>query len=136
MKKDAGYYYEAMSVLYKILSLLKSKKDSMIENPYYIKIRTGVDYLNSNFCDNEIDFEHVAALCNMSYSYFRRLFSVCMGISPAKYITNKKIEYAKDLLESGYYTVSEVSDIVGFNDIYYFSHSFKNIIGFPPSKLL
>ncbi len=136
MKKDVEYYCDAMSVLYKILSLLKRQEDSIIENPHYIKIKTGVDYLNTNFCDNEINFEYVASLCNMSYSYFRRLFNESMKVSPSKYVINKKIEYAKELLLSKHYNVSEVSDIVGFRDVYYFSHAFKNITGVSPSKLL
>ncbi len=136
IKKDTGYYCQAMSILYEILSNLQKSENLVLKNSHYLKTKTAVDYLNANFCNTEIDYEYVASLCNISYSYFRRLFSKCMGISPAKYVTNKKIEYAKDLLVSGHYTVSEVSNIVGFNDIYYFSYSFKNITGFPPSKLL
>ncbi len=133
VKKDVGYYCDAMTVLYKILTVLKKQEDVMMQNLHYIKIKTGINYLNANFCNNEINFEYVASLCNMSYSYFRRLFLECMKISPAKYVTNKKIEYAKELLISKRHNVSEAAEIVGFKDVCYFSHAFKNITGVSPS---
>ncbi len=133
LKKDIEYNYDAMSVFYKILKLLIKSENEMLENPHYLTIKSAIDFLNLNFCSNEIDYKYVASLCNISYSYFRRLFLECMNTSPAKYVTNKKIEYAKELLESKLYTVSEVADIVGFNNVYYFSHAFKNITNLSPS---
>ncbi len=133
IKKDVGYYCKSMSVLYKILTMLIETVNPLSKISDYPKIKTAVNYLNTNFCDYEIDFEYVASLSNISYSHFRHLFVKCMGISPAKYVTNKKTEYAKDLLESELYTVGEIAHIVGFKDVYYFSHAFKNITGFSPS---
>ncbi len=134
LKKDTEYYYEAMAVLYRILGALKRSESSLFENSHYLKIKPAVDLLGNIFCDSEIDYEAAAALCHMSYSYFRRLFTECMGVPPAKYVINKKIEYAKELLLSNHYTVSEISDLVGFGDIYYFSHAFKKITGSAPSQ--
>ncbi len=135
LKKDAGYKYEAISVLYRILALLQKEQLEQSQRcPEYEKIRGAVEYINLNFRSGEIDLEHVASFCNMSYSYFRRLFTRCMGISPAKYIVEKKIEYAKDMLMTHQYSISEVSDAVGFKDIYYFSHVFKKMTGTAPSQ--
>ncbi len=133
LKKDTGYYCKAMSVLYNILSILKEADNKLSENLHYLKIKASIDYLNTNFCDYEINFEYISALSNISYSHFRHLFVKCMGISPAKYVTNKKIEYAKELLLSKRYTISEVADTVGFKDIYYFSYFFKKHTGVSPS---
>ncbi len=136
-KKDTGYYFKALSVLYKILYLIQKDSENGIgQNPYFKKIKSGVEYLNENYCDHNIDYEYVASLCDMSYSYFRRLFLNCMGVSPAKYVVNKKIEYSKELLSSKQYSISEIAGIVGFKDVYYFSHTFKKLTGYAPSKLI
>ncbi len=131
LKKDVGYYYKAMCVLYKILNEMTQDKQRDV---LYEKIRSGVEYLNRHFCDESIDYEKAVSLCNMSYSYFRRLFVKFFGLPPAKYVFNKKIEYAKELLQSHRFSVSEVADMVGFKDIYYFSAAFKKSTGRSPSE--
>ncbi len=135
LKKDTGYRYETISVLYRILALVKKEREGAVsQDPKYLKIKTAVEYLNLNFREAEIDYSYTASLCNMSCSYFRRLFCDCMGTSPARYVIGKKIEYAKDMLSTGQYSVSEISDATGFRDIYYFSHVFKKLEGISPSQ--
>ncbi len=129
--KEPGYYQEAMSVLYKILSLLLK---SSTESSHYRKIKPGIDFLNEQYCLYDIHPHQASKLCNMSYSYFRRLFVHCMGTSPGKYIIGKKIVRAKELLSSGQYNVTETAEAVGFSDIYYFSHVFKKHTGQMPSE--
>ncbi len=135
-QKEEGYFCHAMSLLYKILSLVRQSFVLQRKGPHEGKIRAGIDYLNERFCQETIDYEEVAALCGMSYSYFRRLFSLCMGTAPAKYVTDKKIAYAKELLASGRYKVTEVAAITGFSDLYYFSHTFKKLTGYAPIRFL
>lgn len=53
-------------------------------------------------------------------------------VSPLAYINKLKLNYALELLHSGYYTVSEVSDKCGFKNIYYFSTFIKKETGFSP----
>ncbi len=135
LKKDVGYRYETIAVLYRILALLKKEQDrDNTSHPHYAKIKSSVDFLDLNFRSLNIDYNEVAALSNMSYSYFRRLFCTCMGIPPARYVVDKKIEYAKEMLSSHQYSIGEVSDAVGFKDIYYFSHVFKKMTGVAPSQ--
>ncbi len=132
LKKNDGYYYEAMQILYKILKEMTKDKEPDL---HYEKIRPGIEYLNRHFYDIATDCKKAAALCNMSYSYFRRLFAEYHKEPPAKYVIRKKIDYAKELLQSHRFTVGEVAEKVGFKDIYYFSTTFKKIVGRSPSKL-
>ncbi len=135
--RQAGYYCEALSVLYKILYLIVSdSNEQKYYSLHYRKIKNGVSYINAHFKEPDIDFNYVAETCRMSYSNFRRLFTECMGISPTKYLINKKIEYAKDLLATGQCNVSGAAYSVGYSDIYYFSRIFKKVTGYAPSKYL
>ncbi len=136
LKKDTGYYYEAKSILYRIIAILQRFfEENEYSKPHYKKIAPAVEYLNENFCSGELDIEYAAELCKMSYSYFRRLFSECMGVSPGKYVLDKRITRAKDLLATRQFNVSETAELVGFCDVYHFSHIFKKYTGHSPGKI-
>ena len=68
----------------------------------------------------------------MSETYFRRIFLRNFGISPIKYINNLKIDRAKDLITSGYYSISEAAEASGFHDNAYFTRKFKEATGVTP----
>lgn len=51
-----------------------------------------------------------------------------------EYLTNNRLEHAKKLLTEGKLTVGEVTELVGYNDYFYFSKLFKKYVGVTPSK--
>lgn len=53
---------------------------------------------------------------------------------PVKYLTQLRIEYAKELLITGRYSIGEIAEMCGFENVYYFSTVFKKHTGIPPSK--
>ena len=83
----------------------------------------------------ETDFssslEEIAKKAGIGYSLFRKEFLKAYGQSPHAYRLEKRIEKAKQLLSMGR-TCSEVSDALGYTDIYTFSHQFTKIAGLPP----
>lgn len=132
VKKEQGYKFECVSLLYKIFAELE-KKNYIPESKFY-KIKPAVEYIENNFLTERISCERLAKLCNVSYSYLIRLFSEKYGISPKRYIIQLKINYACDLLKSGDYSVSEAARMSGFDDLYFFSRQFKEYVGMPPVK--
>ena len=70
----------------------------------------------------------------MSTVYFRKLFTEAYGMPPMRYVRQKRIEKAQNLLENGFTNISEIADSVGFNSIYHFSKTFKQLIGTSPSN--
>ncbi len=134
-KKADGYYYRSMAILYQIFAELDdchSTKRKRTTN--FDKISLGIDYINEHFRDKEINLEALSVHCGISYSYFRRLFEKHIGLPPAKYISQKRIAYAKELLSSGQYMVYEVAEAAGFNDPLYFSRAFKSETGYTPKE--
>lgn len=65
--------------------------------------------------------------------YFAKLFQRCTGYSPLNYLIQVRMDIAHDMLASGFYTVREVADHVGYSDPYYFSRLFKSRKGISPS---
>jgi AraC family transcriptional regulator len=56
------------------------------------------------------------------------------GIPPKKYIIALKINYACELLRLGQYSITQVADLCGFANIYFFSRQFKEYMGITPTR--
>ncbi len=128
--KNDGYYFECISILYKIFAELQ--KENYIPENKYLKIKPAVEYIEENFLATEISSEYLSEICSISYSYLKRIFIEKFGVSPKKYIINLKMNYACDLLKSEKYSVSQIALMSGYNDVYFFSRQFKEYIGISP----
>ncbi|MBQ1212987.1 MAG: helix-turn-helix transcriptional regulator [Clostridia bacterium] len=133
-EKSVGYMLSVFSELYELLHLL-----SLTENVDYVirkkekALFPVITYVSEHYADTDITNEKLASIANMSTVYFRKLFTQRYGISPMKYLTNIRIETAKNLLLSGNLSVSEVGDAVGFSSVYSFSRAFKKHAGLSPT---
>ena len=75
----------------------------------------------------------MAELCHLSQSYFSRLFSQEMGVNYSQYLSRRKVEWARELLEHSTDTVEEISQKLGFNTAAYFIKVFKKYEGITPA---
>lgn len=82
----------------------------------------------------EIDLEDLASELGLSYSRFRSLFRKQTGRSPRQYQLDIRINRAMDLLKESQRTVTEISEILGFSAVYYFSRLFKQRVGQSPGQ--
>ncbi len=98
------------------------------------EIYEGVLYLENNYL-SDVTVEQLAQLCAVSVSTFRRLFRQLKGVSPITYRNQLRMEKAKMLLQSGEYSVTDVSELVKCANIYYFSRMFKQHYGIAPSEI-
>ena len=68
----------------------------------------------------EIIIEEYAQKHNVSTSGFIRNFKLCTGSTPMQYILSKRIYNAKILLKNHTYDISEIANIVGYENPLYF----------------
>ncbi len=89
-------------------------------------------YILSRYTTETISVPLLAAHCGVSEVYLRRIFHTAFQMSPTAYVNHLRLSYARSLLTSGEYSVSEVCGISGFNDASYFCRAYKRKYGFPP----
>ncbi|MBQ7090736.1 MAG: helix-turn-helix transcriptional regulator [Clostridia bacterium] len=132
--KGEGYYFECISLLYKIFAELQ--KQSYLPETQYRAIKPAIDYINEHFLEERISVTMLAERSGISPSYLKKLFIKKFGMPPSKYIINLKINYACDLLQSGLYRISQVAELCGYADLYFFSRQFKDYMGISPSAFI
>lgn len=132
-KKQIGYKYECTSVLYKILSKLYKQKYEHKIDAINDAMNDAIEYIHDHFTEPGLSISGLSALAGMSDTYFRRLFVSSFGITPLKYINNLRLSYAFELLNSGYFSISEIAEKCGFDNQKYFSTVVKKQTGKPPT---
>jgi len=70
----------------------------------------------------------------MSPEHLCRKFKAAYGVAPLKYALELKIAMAENMLLHSEQSIKEISDRLGFSDVYAFSKSFRNNTGIPPGK--
>ncbi|MEM7510439.1 MAG: response regulator, partial [Bacteroidota bacterium] len=81
--------------------------------------------INNHFQETDFSVDQLAREVNMSRTQLYRKLKTLTGQSGKKLITDFRLKRAKDLLTANRYTVSEVSFMVGYNDIKSFRDQFK-----------
>lgn len=84
--------------------------------------------------NEELNLKALGRRFFMSPEHLCRKFKEAYGISPLKYAMNLKISTAKNMLLHSEYSIKDISDRMGFSDVYAFSKSFRKNAGIPPGK--
>lgn len=126
-EKKTGYRQKCTSMLYNILYKTAQKLEERSFETQEINriMNKAINYIHQNYKNESILISEIAKSLFISETYFRRLFKKSYGVSPNKYITSLKLEYASQMLASGFYSVAEASINAGFSDTKYFSRLFK-----------
>lgn len=83
---------------------------------------------------NTVTVEELAFLCHMSLSTFKRRFARLYGTSPNKWLLEKRMEKAAQLLKQGECKASEIYFELGYENLSSFIQSFKQVHGITPKQ--
>ena len=78
--------------------------------------------------------KELARYCNISLKQLNRIFFRYENCSVLQYIHSLKMEQAKTMLEDSAATLGEISEVLGFSNVYYFSKFFSQRAGQSPSR--
>jgi two-component system response regulator YesN len=118
--------------LYMILSRALTYRDSQPNGQYKNLIRQAKEYLNHHYMNPELSLNEVAAQANLSASHFSVVFSQENGQTFKEYLTEIRINKAKELLRMTALRSADIAYQVGYNDPHYFSSVFKKNTGLSP----
>jgi len=127
-ENSTGSTYLVTAVLYEILGAL-TQDVGFATNPKDNRIITSAEYLRQHFEDPELSIEGLAKQACVSPAYYRREFRRLYGTSPKEYLDTLRVNYAKSLLETGYFSQKEIAARCGYLDVGYFRTMFKKKIG-------
>ncbi len=96
-------------------------------------IENAKKYISENF-SSDISLDDVSRIVNISPYYFSKLFKEATGENFIEYLTNIRIEKAKDLLLNSDMSMKEICAMCGYQDPNYFSRTFKKNVGFTPTE--
>ena len=130
-KKEVSYKNDCASLLSKILSQLYKDNQPPVSNN---RIYNSLVYIHQNYMRSDFSLTEAAAKSFISETYFRKLFKQEFNISPKHYIICRRMEYAKALILSGYFSIREIAAQCGYNDEKHFSSEFKRYTGIQPTQ--
>lgn len=98
-----------------------------------VALRRARDLMDRRYAE-PLDLDSVAAAAGYSRYHFVRAFRAAYGQPPGRYLSQRRVERAKELLRSVNLSVTEVCFLVGFSSLGSFSTRFKELVGVPPSE--
>lgn len=133
--KKPGHTAYCLSGLYKLLFYIIAQN----EHPYIAKlkktrIQPGLEYLETHYHDYDLSIQQLADISGISEVYFRKMFTEIYGMPPKKYINLIRMTKAKELLLSDEITVQQISEEVGFHDVYSFCKAFRKANDCTPTE--
>ncbi len=127
-------YKELLTLLLHQLLIHIHRQLAKTKNDYLDhEMELAMQYFNENY-NVEISIEDYAASRGMSVSWFIRNFKQYTSTTPMQYIVSLRITNAQMLLETTSYNVTEIGNIVGYDNPLYFSRIFKKCKGVSPSE--
>ena len=91
------------------------------------------EYIKSNY-NKALNLDDVSFYVNISPYYFSKIFKEGTGENFIEYLTNIRIDKAKELLNNTDYSMKEICALIGYSDPNYFSRSFKKNVGVTPTE--
>jgi AraC family transcriptional regulator len=95
--------------------------------------RRATELLRENL-DGSVRLADVARACELSVSHFARSFKASLGVSCHRWLTERRIEHARELLAVTDLALADVANQAGFADQAAFTRTFGRLVGSSPGR--
>jgi AraC-like DNA-binding protein len=112
--------------------VVNSAPPTPVPTDLLVHVRRARDLIDRCYSE-PLNLSELAAAAGVSKYHFLRCFASAYGQTPAKYLCDRRIERAQDLLRATNLTVTEVCTLVGFSSLGSFSARFRERVGVSPS---
>lgn len=129
--KEPGFTVYALAKLYTILGTILENNTKTNLPQHFLK---AVSFINSNYKNSTLSVDMICAEAGISATVFRQLFKKNYSKTPTEYITDLRLEYARNLISGGM-TIENAAHESGFADSKYFARVVKKHLGCTPREL-
>ncbi|MEG0767266.1 MAG: AraC family transcriptional regulator, partial [Clostridia bacterium] len=127
-QKAFHYRMDCMAQLYQLLLSLQ-RQQTRTDAPASTRLTPALVYVNEHYHESTLRVSDLAQRVGLHVRQFSTLFGETYSVQPRKYVLMFRIQRAKDLLATGTYGVAQTAAATGFGDAYYFSRTFKAVVG-------
>lgn len=129
--KEMGYIIYSLAQLYTILGTIFEKETKANLPEHFLG---AISFINSNYKDSALSIDIVCAEAGIGATTFRQLFKRYYQKTPVEYVTELRLQYARNLISCGT-SIENAAFESGFNDPKYFARVVKKRFNCTPRDL-
>jgi AraC family transcriptional regulator len=100
----------------------------------HIQLQQALDYIQTHL-EQELFLEQIAAVINISPTYFASLFKQATGIPPHQYVIQQRVKRAEAMLLKTDLAIADIALQVGFSSQSHLTQQFKRLTGMTPKQV-
>lgn len=120
------------SIIYRLLGFLSKNYQIDTKQDDFREIDSVIEYINENISE-KITVDNLAEIMHLSSDRFYHIFKEKMGVSPIRYITEKRILMACELLKNTDFSIARIATECNFCTSSYFSEQFFKFMQMTPT---
>lgn len=132
MQSTIAHLDTTLSYIEKMFADVMAVRDRQMTQHNSDVVEEAKSYIEANYSDEDITLNSVASEVNVSPNHLSAMFSQKTGQTFVKYLTDVRMNHARELLKCTNKRSNEISEEVGYKDPHYFSHLFKKNVGCTP----
>lgn len=132
-KHISSYYHHEEKMANILNCLLLELFDSIAFRTNDENVVSILKYIDANFT-NRITLSDISAAVHLSKDYIAHIFKKELGKSVIDYVNERRMQIAKNMIGEGKYSLTLISEKLGYTSYSYFSRVFKHYFGVSPIK--
>lgn len=119
--------------VFRMLSSLMTAFHQSIADTRFSYIHKSIAYIRENL-DQNLTLQQVARFVHLNPNHFSEVFKRETGLNYIEFVTQERMRKAQEILQGSQTKIGDVANLVGYEDIKYFSQQFKKHTGRTPSE--
>ena len=134
-RRREGYIAMASTMLIELLVILCRTYTTSDTEPHRDLMDIGrvIGYIENRY-NEEIELKDLTGIIALSSRSLLRKFGRATGTTPTQYLIRVRVSHGASMLRTTSLSVTEIANLVGFEDGNYFSRQFRNVIGMSPTQ--
>jgi AraC family transcriptional regulator len=98
-----------------------------------VQLRRVIEYIDAHLAE-ELSLAELAAIAGLSPNHFAQAFKATTGRPPHRYLTERRVQRARELLRDPRISIAEIAHAVGFSSQSHLTINFRRMTGMTPAR--